>query len=51
MATFNQYDMLIDKAAPVYPKPVLNTINQHRGMWNTRVATDATSMGIIKLWD
>lgn len=30
--TFNQYDMLIEKAAPTLPIPDLNTMNQQTGM-------------------
>ena len=30
--TFNQYDILIEKAAPTLPNPDLNTMNQQRGM-------------------
>jgi hypothetical protein len=49
ISTFNQYDKLIAKEAPIYPKLVLNTNNQQRGICRSSVATEDQSIGIIRL--
>jgi hypothetical protein len=49
MNTFNQYDTCIAKEAPKYPRLVLKTNNQQRGMCNSNVSIEDQSIGIIRL--
>jgi hypothetical protein len=49
MNAFNQYDTLMAKADPKYPRLVLNTNNQQRGTCKSNVATEDQSIGIIRL--
>lgn len=51
MATPNQVDKLMARAAPTFPILHLNTRTQQRGICTQRVAVELKSIGRTKLWD
>ena len=48
-STFNQYDIPIASAAPMFSSPNFNTSAQEITMWKQMVAQELMSKGLVKL--